>query len=54
MGDDDTNLEENEVEPEVGDDGLNLPPYPRSRLKKWKAVPQIKPQGDSPGEMGMA
>lgn len=50
--DEDTNIEENEVENDVGDDGLMLPQYPRSRLKRWKPVPPVKPQGDSPGEMG--
>lgn len=50
--DEDTNIEENEVENDVGDDGLMLPLYPRSRLKRWKPVPPVKPQGDSPGEMG--
>ncbi|VVC94008.1 unnamed protein product [Leptidea sinapis] len=52
---DDENVEENIiVEPDVGEEGLNLPPYPKSKLKRWAPVPSIKPQGELPGEMGKA
>ncbi|CAH0725674.1 unnamed protein product, partial [Brenthis ino] len=54
INDEDTNIEENELDHDVGDDGLLLPPYPRSRLKRWSPVPSVKPDGDSPGEMGKA
>lgn len=52
INDEDTNIEENELDHDVGDDGLLLPPYPKSRLKRWSPVPPVKPDGDSPGEMG--
>lgn len=53
IDDDDTNLEENEVAKlDVGEDGLMLAPYPRSRLKRWEKAPTVRPRGDSPGEMG--
>lgn len=54
IDDDDTNLEENEIQHDVSEDALILPPYSRSRLKKWKPAPTVKSQGDSPGEMGMS
>lgn len=49
----DTNVEENEIEHDIGDDGVMLAPYPKSRLKRWSPAPSVKPQGDSPGELGM-
>ncbi|KOB75010.1 Uncharacterized protein OBRU01_08336, partial [Operophtera brumata] len=54
IDDDDTNLEENEIQHEVSEDGLFIPPYSRSRLKKWRPAPSVRPQGDSPGELGKA
>lgn len=49
----DTNLEENEVQHDVSEDGLFLSPYSRSKLKKWRPAPYVRPQGDGPGELGM-
>ncbi|XP_034834503.1 polypeptide N-acetylgalactosaminyltransferase 5 isoform X1 [Maniola hyperantus] len=54
IDDEDTNIEENEIEHNVGEDGVMLPPYPRSRLKRWSPAPFVKPVGGSPGEMGKA
>ncbi|XP_063537229.1 polypeptide N-acetylgalactosaminyltransferase 5 isoform X2 [Cydia strobilella] len=39
---------------DVGEDGLLLSPYPKSRLKRWEKAPSVLPQGNSPGEMGKA
>ena len=52
INDEDTNIEENELHHDLGDHGLLLPPYPKSKLKRWSFVPPVKPDGDSPGEMG--
>ncbi|XP_075980228.1 polypeptide N-acetylgalactosaminyltransferase 5 isoform X1 [Anticarsia gemmatalis] len=53
IDDDDTNLEVNEVEQDgIGDDGIMLAPYPKSRLQSWEPAPVVKPVGSSPGEMG--
>ncbi|CAG9564637.1 unnamed protein product [Danaus chrysippus] len=51
---DEANLEENEVEHDMGDDGLLLPPYPKSQLRRWAPAPFVKPQEETPGEMGKA
>lgn len=49
-----TNLEENEIELSVGDEGLELAPYSKFKLKKWKPVPPVTPpEEESPGEMGL-
>ncbi|CAG9112060.1 unnamed protein product [Plutella xylostella] len=48
----DTNLEENILEAEIGETGLVLSHYPKTHLKRWHAVPPVKPIGGSPGEMG--
>lgn len=54
IDDDDTNLEVNEVEQDIGEDGIILSPYPRSRLKRWQPAPSVKPIAESPGELGKA
>lgn len=45
----------NEVEEVIGEDGIMLSPYPKSRLKRWEEAPFVKPEADGlPGEMGMS
>lgn len=43
----------NEVEQDIGEDGIILSPYPRSRLKRWEPAPFVTPKPEAPGEMGM-
>ncbi|KAI8439541.1 hypothetical protein MSG28_013288 [Choristoneura fumiferana] len=50
---DDGGNDENEVD-DVPEEGLLLPPYSRSQLKRWQKAPFVKPQGELPGEMGKA
>lgn len=54
INDEDTNLEENELEQDViGDNGLIFSPYPKSKLKSWKPAPPVTPKSkDLPGEKG--
>ncbi|XP_026321699.1 polypeptide N-acetylgalactosaminyltransferase 5 isoform X2 [Hyposmocoma kahamanoa] len=56
INDEDTNLEENELEQDViGDNGLIFSPYPKSKLKSWKPAPPVTPKSkDLPGEKGKA
>ncbi|KAF9418897.1 hypothetical protein HW555_004417, partial [Spodoptera exigua] len=55
IDDDNRNLEANEAEQEIGEDGIILSPYPKSRLKRWEKAPFVKPEADGlPGEMGKA
>lgn len=56
INDEETNLEENELEPDIniGDEGLIFSPYVKSKLKSWKPAPPVTPkQKDLPGERGM-
>lgn len=56
INDEDTNLEENELEVDIniGDDGLIFSPYIKSKLKSWEPAPPVTPRvKDLPGEKGM-
>lgn len=56
INDEDTNLEENELEPDIniGDDGLIFSPYIKSKLMSWKPAPPVTPKvQDLHGEKGM-